>query len=679
MSRLQDSTTSTDAPSDRELVDRTRLGDSSAFAELWRRHYRAGLAVARSFTGTFDPDDLVSESFLKVFRAISGGGGPSVGFRPYLFTSIRNTASSWGRASNEVPIDDAETIADLRFTEETELSAIDQSLAARAFRKLPAQWQEVLWYTEVEGMAPREVAPLLGLSANATAVLAYRAREGLRASWVQVHLASQPADADADCTWTVERLGASFRGRLTKSNQRRIDAHLEDCDKCRLLAQEAGEVNHHLRAILLPLVIGAGAAGGYTAWLATSGGPAAYAAEGAGLDGLSATSGAHVAPPLIGGAAKVTILVAAAVLAVTASAAVAGIVISQETTGVSTEGGGLSTSQPLPPRQRHVISTPTPSGASPTVPPVVAPPSPAVPPAAPSPEEGSAPPQPLPEPNHTPAPDEPVVPVPIPPNPTDAAPSAPTVISPEPGSLESNLLVAHGTAEPSVTITVLLTDSHGAIVAQAADTSTPSGLWTTPIRLTDIPDGVYTLSVAATRGGATGPATSVPVTIGRTLAAPTVGPADSDSGRLLPVLSGTGIPGATIHAIAGSSDSTTTVDAGGDWMLQVVDGLTAGDNSIGVQQSQNGIASAVTTIDLQLRAPTVSVATSSNLTTVTVLGDPAAGVELRIDNGAWTPHVLDSTGMFAMPVAVQGGATIDTRYGIGARYGLTVTTPAPPK
>jgi hypothetical protein len=41
---------------DAELVLRTRSGDSKAFGELWRRHYRSGLTVAQSVTSSLDPD-----------------------------------------------------------------------------------------------------------------------------------------------------------------------------------------------------------------------------------------------------------------------------------------------------------------------------------------------------------------------------------------------------------------------------------------------------------------------------------------------------------------------------------------------------------------------------------------------------------------------------------------------
>ena len=82
---------------DADLVLRTRSGDSDAFGELWRRHYRSGITVARSVTSTLDPADLVQEAYTRIYQSIVKGGGPTGSFRAYLFTSIRNTAADWSR------------------------------------------------------------------------------------------------------------------------------------------------------------------------------------------------------------------------------------------------------------------------------------------------------------------------------------------------------------------------------------------------------------------------------------------------------------------------------------------------------------------------------------------------------------------------------------------------------
>ena len=675
MSRLQDLTKSVDASSDTELVDRTRGGDAAAYAELWSRHYRAGLAVARSFTGTFDPDDLVSEAFTKIFTAISRGGGPTAGFRPYLFTAIRNTASSWGRASREIPVEYAESIPDVRFTEETQLSALNGSLAAQAFRTLPSQWQEVLWYTEVEGMPPRDVAPLMGMSPNAVAALAYRAREGLRASWIQVHLASLPAESD--CRWTIEHLGSSFRKRLTKPNQRRVDAHLETCPTCPIVADEADEANRHIGFVLLPLAAGVGGAAAYTAWMATSCGASASAVEGV-LAGQALLS-PSVPIASTGVALKVSALVLAGVVAASMAVTLVGALAPESES--PTVAMSVQAAVPTTPLPGMVASIPVgPAAGAPTLtaPPTVAPsvdvplptspaspvrvPRVAVPP-APSPSASvpatSAPPQ-----ADAPA----IVP------PSSSVLAAPVIVSPRKGTAQSDLLLVHGSSDANVAITVQLVAAAGQIVAQTADSANPSGMWTAPLKITGVPDGQYTLSVVASQGLQVSQPASVPVTVGRTLPEVVVTAVDG-GGRLFPLLTGTGTPGATVHAAVGSADTTASVDPQGNWTMTLVDGLTAGDNTVTVTQAVAGETSSPLIVDAPLRAPGLSPAAASS--GVVVTGDAGAGIELRTDGGAWVPGALDATGQFTVPIGAGTAATVDVRYAETGRHGLTSTLAIP--
>lgn len=254
-----------DGLSDDDLVERSRAGDERAYAELWRRHSRAGLAVARSATSAADPDDLVAEAFTKIFQAVQSGKGPRIGFRPYLFTTIRNLAASWGRDRREDPLEDAESIADPETAESTTMRALDRSLTAQAFRSLPDRWQEVLWYCDVEQLSPAAVAPLLGLTANGVSALAYRAREGLRQAWIQAHLRS--IDDDSECRWVTDRMGAYSRGKLGTRETTRFEKHLVTCARCTVVLGEAREVGSRLSLILLPLTVGVGAATAYAAWI----------------------------------------------------------------------------------------------------------------------------------------------------------------------------------------------------------------------------------------------------------------------------------------------------------------------------------------------------------------------------------------------------------------------------
>ena len=213
----------------------------------------------------------MQEAFARIYQAIQKGGGPTGSFRAYLFTSIRNTAAGWGRARREASLDEFDAVADPSSTEQAANEALDQSLSAQAFRSLPSRWQEVLWYSEIEQMKPAEIAPLLGMSAGATAQLAFRAREGLREAWIQAHLTH--GGARVACEWTIERLGAYSRGNLGTRDRSKLEDHLGECARCLIVAAEAKEVSHRLALVLLPLVLGVGGSGAYLAMLQNGSAP----------------------------------------------------------------------------------------------------------------------------------------------------------------------------------------------------------------------------------------------------------------------------------------------------------------------------------------------------------------------------------------------------------------------
>jgi RNA polymerase sigma factor (sigma-70 family) len=288
--------------SDTELIESARSGDTSAFAELWRRHYRSAARVARQFTSSIDADDLVSEAYARIFQRVLAGGGPTGAFRPYLYTTIRNLASSWGAASHDVQVDVIEEFEDERIPDDPGSWALDRTLTAKAFRSLPDRWQTVLWYTEVEGMDPHEVAPLMGLTANGVAALSYRAREGLRTAWLQAHISN--AGTSAECQWTMSRLGDRARNGLTAREKDRVELHLLDCTKCAVISEEVEEVGSHLALVMVPLLLG-GVAGG--ALLASLAHPAAAMAAEV-IPALPAAvhavaSGGVLAAPVLGGLA----------------------------------------------------------------------------------------------------------------------------------------------------------------------------------------------------------------------------------------------------------------------------------------------------------------------------------------------------------------------------------------
>jgi len=237
-----------------------RAGDRGAFAQLWQRHARSGVRIARQFTSTIDADDLVSEAYVRIYQRVLAGGGPDGAFRPYLYTTIRNLASRWGGDRHDVNVDDISDFEDPVVAEDPATKALDRTLTVQAFRALPERWQSVLWYTEVEGMDPHEVAPILGLTANGVAALSYRAREGLRKAWLQAHVSD--VTASGECQWAIARLGDLARNGLTARERSRVNNHLATCRRCLIISEEVDEVGARLALVLLPLLLGGIAGGG---------------------------------------------------------------------------------------------------------------------------------------------------------------------------------------------------------------------------------------------------------------------------------------------------------------------------------------------------------------------------------------------------------------------------------
>lgn len=246
--------------SDEELLVATRRGDMDAYAQLWVRHSAAAARAARAITGRSEPDDLVSEAYASVLSAIRSGGGPQDAFRPYLFATIRNRATSWARKPQEMAVEDLDYTMHPSVSDPGAVVA-ERAALATVFRTLPERSRTLLWYLEVEGMKPREVAPLMAMSPNAVSALAYRARENLRRAWLEAN--ADDVTRPDECRWVCESLAASARS--TRGDRARVTAHISDCTGCRIVAESADRVAGKLRAVLLPLVLGVGGAAAYSA------------------------------------------------------------------------------------------------------------------------------------------------------------------------------------------------------------------------------------------------------------------------------------------------------------------------------------------------------------------------------------------------------------------------------
>jgi RNA polymerase sigma factor (sigma-70 family) len=246
-------------PGDADLIAASRTGDAAAYDTLYRRHVAAARSLARQLTGgQAEADDVVAETFAKLLDLLRRGGGPEGAFRPYLLTSIRRAAYDRHRAARrQVVTDEMEAFDPGVPFADPAVADLERTMIARAFASLPERWQAVLWHTEIEGARPAEVASLLGLTANGVAALAYRAREGLRQTYLQMHLSGV---ARQECRPVAARLGAYVRGGLAKRDAAAVAAHLDQCADCRGVFAELGDVNVALKGIVAPIVLGPAAA-----------------------------------------------------------------------------------------------------------------------------------------------------------------------------------------------------------------------------------------------------------------------------------------------------------------------------------------------------------------------------------------------------------------------------------
>ncbi len=259
------------------LLQRLREGEDAAFGELFELHAAAVRRLARSLASDrSEAEDITAETFFRVLQALRRGAGPRDYVRAYLLTVARRVSWEWHGARRDVPVSDDELTFRAGAGADTHARTAEHSLITTAFTSLPERWRSVLWQTEVEGEQPAMVAPHFGLSANATAALARRARQGLRAAYLQAHL-SVNRGPDS-CRAVVEKLGGFTAGSVTGAEATRIKTHLIACQSCRATHDELRDVCSSLRAhagvvaLLVPGAAGlyAGGSSGALSGLAAS-------------------------------------------------------------------------------------------------------------------------------------------------------------------------------------------------------------------------------------------------------------------------------------------------------------------------------------------------------------------------------------------------------------------------
>jgi RNA polymerase sigma factor (sigma-70 family) len=240
------------------LLDLVRDGEETAFTELYARHREVALRMAAVYAPRGESDDLVDLAFEKVLGALRRGRGPDGAFRAYLFVTLRRLAAEQAeRRPREQPLDELPE-AVIAAAGDPDMDPLERQMITSAFESLPGRWQAVLWHTAVEGRHPRELASILGVSANAVSALAYRAREKLRQAYLQAHLRASP---HPECEPHRSSLGAFVREGQSRRERRTTLAHVDRCPSCQTLVGELNDVNRLLARAVLPIFMATGVGG----------------------------------------------------------------------------------------------------------------------------------------------------------------------------------------------------------------------------------------------------------------------------------------------------------------------------------------------------------------------------------------------------------------------------------
>lgn len=167
------------------LIDRMRAGDEEAWSMAYEALHRDLLGYLR-FRGARDPEDTLSEVFLRLARRIKSFTGTLADLRRYAFVVAGNLLKDEARARSRRPQVVAD-LADFDLARSPVLSAEDVTLGSAVHGLIPAllsrltpEQQHVVFLRVVADLDVRETARVVGRSGGAVKMAFSRAMATLR-------------------------------------------------------------------------------------------------------------------------------------------------------------------------------------------------------------------------------------------------------------------------------------------------------------------------------------------------------------------------------------------------------------------------------------------------------------------------------------------------------------------
>jgi RNA polymerase sigma-70 factor, ECF subfamily len=149
--------------SDAELVDAACRGDTASFCELYERHYRMAVGIARSRLSDLHlAEDAAQEAFAVACRRLALLRDRRQ-FPQWLGTICRRTASRMARSrTNHQPIDHTSVSAP-----QTNENSESVKHLQKALERLPAPGRELILLHYFSGLSYEEISKALGITPQA--------------------------------------------------------------------------------------------------------------------------------------------------------------------------------------------------------------------------------------------------------------------------------------------------------------------------------------------------------------------------------------------------------------------------------------------------------------------------------------------------------------------------------
>jgi len=154
--------------SDRELIERLQRREPQALAELYDRYGRLVYSlILRVVRDTGIAEDLVQETFLRVWNRVQGFDAQKGSIAPWLLAVARNRAidylrSASGRERGAVEFEETDHPALYTDMEQDILTSDATRRVKAAMEKLSANQRQVIELAYFEGLSQTEMAERMG-------------------------------------------------------------------------------------------------------------------------------------------------------------------------------------------------------------------------------------------------------------------------------------------------------------------------------------------------------------------------------------------------------------------------------------------------------------------------------------------------------------------------------------